>query len=82
MDSGLALKPAIGPATSGRTRWTRPGMTKQKVRAQPIGISAAPNMTGQARGEGERMAGCHDKSQPHCLFRFDRFSPGAYLKYC
>jgi hypothetical protein len=27
-------------------------MTKQKIRAQPIGISAAPNMTGQARGEG------------------------------
>jgi hypothetical protein len=25
---------------------------KQKVRAQPIGISAAPNMAGQARGEG------------------------------
>jgi hypothetical protein len=24
----------------------------EKVRAQPIGISAAPNMTGQARGEG------------------------------
>ena len=31
----------------------RPGMTSaKKVRAQPIGISAAPNMTGQARGEG------------------------------
>jgi hypothetical protein len=26
-------------------------------RAQPIGISAAPNIAGQARGEGERMAG-------------------------
>jgi hypothetical protein len=40
MDSGLAAA-------------RRPGMTSaQKVRAQPIGISAAPNMTGQARGEG------------------------------
>jgi len=27
-------------------------VVRQKVRAQPIGISAAPNMTGQARGEG------------------------------
>jgi hypothetical protein len=26
-------------------------------RAQPIGIPAAPNIAGQARGEGERMAG-------------------------
>jgi hypothetical protein len=25
----------------------------EKVRAQPIGISAAPNMTGQARGRGK-----------------------------
>src|SRR5579862_4929158 len=27
MDSGFAPEPAIGPATSGRTRWARPGMT-------------------------------------------------------
>ena len=27
MDSGLAAEPVIGPATSGRTRWRRPGMT-------------------------------------------------------
>jgi hypothetical protein len=29
----------------------------EKVEAQPIGISAAPNSAGQARGEGERLAG-------------------------
>src|SRR5262249_5662820 len=38
------------------------------VRAQPIGISAAPNMAGQARGEGERMAGRFDKAQPRPWF--------------
>src|SRR5580700_3196216 len=29
MDSGFAPEPAIGPATSGRTRWARPGMTAE-----------------------------------------------------
>ncbi len=28
--------------------------TAHKIRAQPIGPSAAPRVTGQARGEGER----------------------------
>jgi hypothetical protein len=60
MDSGLAAS-------------RRSGMTEQKVRAQPIGISAAPNMTGQARGEGERMAGRFDKAQLHSLFRYSLF---------
>jgi hypothetical protein len=46
------------------------GWVLKKVRAQPIGISAAPNMTGQARGEGERMAGRHIKARRQCLFRF------------
>jgi len=27
MDSGFAAEPVIGPATSGRTRWRRSGMT-------------------------------------------------------
>src|SRR6204780_2637761 len=30
MDSGLLAEPVIGPATSGRTRWLGPGMTKRK----------------------------------------------------
>jgi hypothetical protein len=59
-----------------RLTWI-PGMTlgvcvRTKIRAQPIGISAAPNMTGQARGEGERMAGRHIKARRQCLFRFGR----------
>src|ERR1700733_4829320 len=28
MDSGLLAEPVIGPATSGRTRWLGPGMTR------------------------------------------------------
>jgi hypothetical protein len=28
MDSGLLAELVIGPATSGRTRWLGPGMTK------------------------------------------------------
>jgi len=28
MDSGYLAEPVIGPATSGRTRWLGPGMTK------------------------------------------------------
>jgi len=36
----------------------------QIIRAQPIGPSAAPKVTGQARGEGgERMAGRYTKPQ-------------------
>jgi hypothetical protein len=31
MDSGLAAEPVIGPATSGRTRWRRPGMTNTSI---------------------------------------------------
>jgi hypothetical protein len=34
----------------------------QKARAQPIGISAAPNTTGQARGRGKEWPARHDKS--------------------
>src|SRR6185437_4362725 len=33
MDSGLATELVIGPATSGRTRWSRPGMTAPTVMA-------------------------------------------------
>jgi hypothetical protein len=40
----------------------------EKARAQPIGISAAPNTTGPARGEGERLAGRHDKPRWWSLF--------------
>jgi hypothetical protein len=28
MDSGFLAEPVIGPATSGRTRWLGPGMTR------------------------------------------------------
>jgi hypothetical protein len=28
IDSGFLAEPVIGPATSGRTRWLGPGMTK------------------------------------------------------
>jgi hypothetical protein len=31
MDSGLGPEPVIGPATSGRTRWERPGMTIRRA---------------------------------------------------
>src|SRR2546423_578222 len=31
MDSRLLAEPAIGPATSGRTRWRGPGMTRSKI---------------------------------------------------
>jgi hypothetical protein len=58
----------------------------KKVRAQPIGISAAPNMTGQARGEGERMAGRHIKARRQCLFRFGHgfadVRGDASMKFC
>jgi hypothetical protein len=43
-------------------------MFLKKFRAQPIGISAAPNTAGQARGGGERMAGRLVKARPYCLF--------------
>ena len=36
----------------GGAKGVRARLILKKVRAQPIGISAAPNMTGQARGEG------------------------------
>src|ERR1700731_3876241 len=31
MDSRLLAESAIGPATSGRTRWRGPGMTRSKI---------------------------------------------------
>ncbi len=43
MDSGLAMEPVIGPATSGRTRWSRPGMTGQnQCSASPLRRGRAP----------------------------------------
>jgi hypothetical protein len=40
----------------------------QKIEAQPIGISAAPNSAGQARGEGKDWPARHDKRRPARLF--------------
>ena len=34
MDSGFGAELVIGPATSGRTRWRRPGMTGGNVKAR------------------------------------------------
>jgi hypothetical protein len=50
----------------GMTVWC---LSHKRIRAQLIGPSAAPTMAGQARGEGEGMAGPHDKAPPECLFR-------------
>src|SRR6202034_2418368 len=36
MDSGLFAEPVIGPATSGRTRWLSPGMTKSHRGGDPL----------------------------------------------
>jgi hypothetical protein len=36
MDSGLAAELAIGPATSGRTRWRQSGVTLETANARPI----------------------------------------------
>ena len=36
MDSGLAAELAIGPATSGRTRWRQSGVTLETANAHPI----------------------------------------------
>jgi hypothetical protein len=41
----------------------------ENIRAQPIGLSTAPRMAGQARGEGERMAGRHANRRDWRLFR-------------
>ena len=53
--------------------WLKRSMSVNQVvkiiRAQPIGPSVAPKSTSQARGEGERMAGPHDKSRSSCWFR-------------
>jgi hypothetical protein len=51
----------------GVYRWQK--FVNKNIRAQPIGQSAAPSITDQARGEGERMAGRHDKPRPSCLFQ-------------
>jgi len=50
----------------------RQKVRRQKVRAQPIGISAAPNSAGQARGEGERWPVRPNKAPWRCLFLADR----------
>jgi len=50
----------------GMTAWC---LSHKKIRAQLIGPSAAPTMAGQARGEGEGMAGPHDKARLGRLFR-------------
>src|ERR1700721_3031804 len=44
MDSGLAPEPAIGPATSGRTRWARPGMTLEKRQRADFDALARPRV--------------------------------------
>jgi hypothetical protein len=45
------------------------GALVKKVRAQPIGISAAPTFTnGQARGRGKEWPLADDKRQPPFLF--------------
>jgi hypothetical protein len=46
-----------------------PKNTRQKVRAQPIGISAAPTFTnGQARGRGKEWPLADDKRRAQFLF--------------
>ena len=59
----------------------RPGMTPKKIRAQPIGPSTAPNMAGQARGEGGRMAGPPTNRRSLCLFRLTRFRRGGFFDH-
>src|SRR5690242_3281367 len=44
---GTRIGKNAASGTLRRTDWRR-----TKTRAQPIGISAAPNLAGQARGEG------------------------------
>jgi hypothetical protein len=75
------LRPAVAasqPFAAGRTikRHRTPirqasenfRASEKSLRAQPIGISAAPKTTGQARGEGERMTGPGENDRQPVLF--------------